>query len=355
MRTLHRLFAAAALVAALAVPASAAPGWLGIATQSTSEDLRKGLDLTRDGLLVDMVSPGSPAEKAGVKKGDVLLSLDGKPVADPMELRRLVRDVEAGRTVTLEVWREGAARKLTATLGEVPGDDDESGPGDEDGPRVTKRIIVNGRELPPGEGDDMLERFGLGGGARMRGMPGRIDVAVPRGALPRTRLGVRLEKLSSDLAQAMGVTDTQGALVVEVMADTPAQKAGVKAGDVVVKVGTEAIADPAALMKAITGKDGKVELTLSRKGVRRVVTAELGGRAPGAGVKDDGMRDERRVEVRVFDDDDAPDAPPALRGRGGPGGPGGADEEIEDLRHQLRQLRAEVRRLRIMMMRAHAR
>jgi predicted metalloprotease with PDZ domain len=110
----------AALLAVTAVPALAAQGWLGVSTQQTDADLRRGLDLTRDGLLVNRVFADSPAERAGLKKGDVILRFDGQSVTEPEELRDAVREAGSGRTAKMEIWRLSAARTLEVKLAEVP-------------------------------------------------------------------------------------------------------------------------------------------------------------------------------------------------------------------------------------------
>ena len=116
-----RWLVAATLLAMTAVPALAAGrGWLGVTTQATDDDLRRGLDLTRDGLLVNQVSDDSPADRAGLRKGDVILTYNSRTVTEPEDLRQLVRDTEPGRTASLGVWRDGSRRTLQVTVGEVP-------------------------------------------------------------------------------------------------------------------------------------------------------------------------------------------------------------------------------------------
>jgi len=110
----------AALLAVCTVPALAAQGWLGVSTQTTDADLRRGLDLTRDGLLVNRVFADSPAERAGVKKGDVILRFDGKSVTEPEQLREAVREAGSGRSAKIEIWRLSASRTLDVKLAEVP-------------------------------------------------------------------------------------------------------------------------------------------------------------------------------------------------------------------------------------------
>src|SRR5438034_10556123 len=122
---------AATLLALATAPALAAGrGWLGVTTQATDEDLRRGLDLTRDGRLVNRVLEDSPADHAGLKKGDVILTFNSHTVTDPEDLRQLVRDTEPGRNVSLGIWRDGSRRTLELRVGELPGAEDEGGSSD---------------------------------------------------------------------------------------------------------------------------------------------------------------------------------------------------------------------------------
>lgn len=382
-----------ALLLATFTSAFAATGWLGIVTQPTDADLRQGLDLTRDGLLVNSVMPASPAATAGLKKGDVLLSLDGKAVTDPSDLRTRVRALTPGSKVKAEVWRDGTTRTVELTIGELPAGSDAT-PGSGDTPRM--RVNVNGRELSGEELERFLADPGRLGGLDLRELheglraPGEADddaphvkvyrddddakgddretprerrirvevqgdgddsrevrVEAPAG---RGRLGVRIEPLTTDLAAALGAANTQGVLVLEVMADTPALRAGLKAGDVVTQVGTTAVTSPEALVKALAAVDGKVTLKVVRKGLRRDVVVDLGARpAPGTTLNDRGDGKDRRirVDVRRRRDEFRGNREPAprvrvyeMRTRDG------HDEDGADLRDEVDQLKRELRELR---------
>jgi serine protease Do len=69
---------------------------------------------------VNQVMPKSPAEAAGIKVGDALLSVDGKPIKDPRELQRLIADVDIGKSVELIILREKERRTVTVQIGELP-------------------------------------------------------------------------------------------------------------------------------------------------------------------------------------------------------------------------------------------
>lgn len=375
---------ALALILGSSTSALAATGWLGIVTQPTDADLRQGLDLTRDGLLVNMVAPGSPAATAGFKKGDVLLGLDGKAVSDPSELRDRVRAMAPGRTLRAEVWRDGAARTINVTLGELPADADAAPPAG-DAPHM--RVQVNGRELsgeelerflsdpsrlggldlrelherlmPPGEDDDAprVKVYRSEDSVQTRERRIRVEVkrdrdddsdAIEDAPTGRGRLGVRIEPLTADMATALGAVNTKGVLVLEVMAETPASRAGFKAGDIVTRVGTTAVTSPEALVQALADVEGKVSIQVMRKGLRRDLVTELASRAAPRISSND--RDEREVRVEVRprrrggERENREPAPRVrvyeMRTKDGHS-EDGADlrDEVDQLKHELRELR----------------
>jgi serine protease Do len=95
-------------------------GRVGVRIQEITPDLATSFGLkSTDGALVTMVEKGSPADKAGILIGDVILKVDGKPIQSTNELPRLIAETAPGTTVTLEIWRRGAVKQITATVGEM--------------------------------------------------------------------------------------------------------------------------------------------------------------------------------------------------------------------------------------------
>jgi membrane-associated protease RseP (regulator of RpoE activity) len=375
---------ALSLVATAATSALAAQGYLGVTTQSTDSDLKRSLDLTRDGLLVNDVSSDSPADRAGLERGDVILTFNSRSVTEPSDLRQMVRDTEPGRTVTLGVWRDGSRKSIEVRIGELPSSEDETWdtptpptpPGAPDSPRAPRaprapgdrrdvriesdnghrRMWVNGRELTEDEMDqkmdemDMKDMKDLKGMKELKGIPGMrsftwsgdgdgngpgmFNMTPSRG-----RLGVRVERLSDDLAQALGVQGDEGVLVVQVMEDTPAQKAGLRAGDVIVRVGDQSVSDPDGLVSALRDQDGSVDIVLLRKGARRTVQAELDrATAPRAWSFSPDGPNARRFNVRIPEPGRSPQV---YRWKAGDDA-----KSNDDLREELRQLRRELQDLR---------
>ena len=209
------------------------------------------------GVRVDTVEDGSAAAKGGVKAGDVVVDFDGERVRSARQLTRLVQETPAGRAVKMTVRRGADRQTLDVT------------------PDARESFAWNGRLGPE------LEREIQRGMERgLRDLPERIEPffdfhwrepAERRfdGGMPamggRGRLGVQVEGLSQQLATYFGVTEG-GVLVAGVTADSPAAKAGVKAGDVITRVNGEAVKDPGDLMEALgeVKGDGVVALDIVR-------------------------------------------------------------------------------------------
>jgi predicted metalloprotease with PDZ domain len=249
--------------------------FLGIGLADVEGDVR--------GAKVRSVDAGSPAEKAGLKADDVIVRFDGEPVRSAAQLSRLVGETPAGRTVAVEVSRGGATQKLTATLGERRTRVFEGGdfpgmrqfqfelPEPPEPPEPPEALEAPEAPAPPHAGaaprtpaPPMAPRppraFSFGNGVFMHVMPGL-------GGGPR-RLGLEYIDMGEQLAAAYKLSGKGGVLVTSVDADGPAAKAGVKAGDVVLKFDGKAIEDGGDLRDAVAAAEGgkEVALTVQREG-----------------------------------------------------------------------------------------
>jgi membrane-associated protease RseP (regulator of RpoE activity) len=316
-------------VLGLAAPSFAAPtrAWLGVTTQSVTEDLRDALDLSGDGVLVNSVVSDSPADRAGIRKGDIITSVNSQSVRSPGQLAEVVRSQSVGSNAAVRVIRRGGTQTINVRLGTRPSslDEDEGGDWyapDRDGtPRV--RAFKNGKEVDPEDFDfefpNLRGMRDLGGLGDFRGM----------NYWGRPRLGVRIEKMNPDLASYFGGTNGRGALVVEVIDDTPAEKAGIKAGDVITAVGNTSVDDANDLMKALADEEGNVSLSIVRKGTRRTIEADLGD-APRRSTTWR-MRDGRAPRAQGSED-----LTPSPKD----------DDEVRELRRQIQELRDELREMK---------
>jgi serine protease Do len=96
-------------------------GWLGVGIQPLTPELAKSFAVSADeGILVNQVMPKSPAEAAGVKTGDLIMNVDGKPVKDPRELQRIIAETEIGKTLELTILRDKTKRTVKVQVGEMP-------------------------------------------------------------------------------------------------------------------------------------------------------------------------------------------------------------------------------------------
>src|SRR4030095_16145139 len=101
-------------------------GCLGVYSQSLNDDLRESMNIDEGGILVTRVVEDSPADRAGLRRGDVIVSVGGHSIDSPSDLMREVRDRSPGTSLTLAISRDGNRRTLSARLGERP--DAESNP-----------------------------------------------------------------------------------------------------------------------------------------------------------------------------------------------------------------------------------
>lgn len=213
------------------------------------------------GALVKGVQDGTPAAKAGLKAGDVIVKFDGETVRGTAHLRRLVEETPVGRPVSIEVTRGAAKETLTATLEHGRGSRTEM---EGEGPWAD---MVPPRMPEPPEAPEPPEMPGFT--FHHHGAPGG----------PR-KLGIRFQEISGQLAQYFRLSSEEGILVVHVDTDSPAAKAGMKAGDVVLKIDGKNVIDEEDLRRAVDGlESGKdASLTVQREGKPLDLKLTVGGK-----------------------------------------------------------------------------
>ncbi|MFN2548462.1 MAG: Do family serine endopeptidase [Myxococcales bacterium] len=205
-------------------------GFLGVQPQAITADMvdQLGLKSTRGALIADVV-PKSPADEAGVKPGDVVVALNGKPVADNNQLTRDVGVVPPGQSVRLDVIRDGREKSFQAKLAPRPDETDQGG-----------RSTSQSSEKEQGD-----------------------------------LLGLQVEDITPQLARRAQVdAGTKGVVVTDVAADSPASDAGLEPGDVVVEVKHQPVASVADYRKAVKGlKKGDSPLLRVKRGQGTVYVA----------------------------------------------------------------------------------
>ena len=223
---------------------------LGVSLEEvTSEEASRAKLAEPRGARVTAVTEGSAAEKAGLREGDIVLAYNGEKVWSVAQFRRLVHETPPGRTVAIEVNRAGAPQRLTATLEKGEGGDMRV-----DGDFTFDVPVPPVPPVPP-----MPPLFEEGSAGRRFLFRDLFDGGRPG------RLGLTYQELSTQLAKYFKAPD--GALLVtDVTEDGAAAKAGVQAGDVIVKVNGTAVDGGALLRRAVREAGDGAELTL---GVQR--------------------------------------------------------------------------------------
>jgi serine protease Do len=195
-------------------------GWLGVTIQELDENAAKalGLEETTGALIADAM-PEEPAAKAGIRSGDVVVSINGQPIADANALLRVVAQQAPGDKVQVEVIRQGKKQSFTVTLGA----------------RDPKRLAQQGRPGTPEE---------------------------------ETALGISLRPMNEQEARAMGMDTVRGLLVTSVDADSEAARSDVRAGDVVLEANQQpvnSIADFQKVLREDAREKGVIMLLIRRQ------------------------------------------------------------------------------------------
>lgn len=233
--------------------------YLGVYLSDVAAGDVERLDLDRErGALIERVSEDGPAQKAGIRGEDVIVTWNGSPVESAAQLQRLVRETPAGRTVQLGVVRDGRNRNVEVTLGareSMVRSWSFRGPDPEQMEKIQERLRQGGERL-------RLHAPELAGG---------VFTLMSGG-----RLGVGIQPVGDQLGEYFGLGDRTGVLITSVSEDSPARKAGLKAGDVILSVNGEAIDGTGDLARAIREADaGAVRIGILRDRKERTVTAEL--------------------------------------------------------------------------------
>jgi serine protease Do len=247
--------------------------YLGIGVREVVAERAKELKLPEErGVEVTTVAGDSPADKAGLKEGDVVLEYNGQRVEGVEQFIRMVRETPAGRHAKLLISRGGANQTLTATIA-------EHNPF-QMGPQFHRDMDKMGEEMGRQFGPDSKFQRDM---QKMQRDLGRMRFEFEPNDLPqgemvwKTRLlGIEAESVNSQLAEFFGVK--QGVLVRSVSKDSAAEKAGLKAGDIITKVGETEVGRPGEvsrqLREAPAGKPVALSVVRNHRPVSVNVTVE---------------------------------------------------------------------------------
>lgn len=199
-------------------------GWIGVSIQPVTRDLADSFGLSAEkGALVSEIVPESPAEKGGIKAGDIILTFDGKEIKEMNDLPRLVAATATGKKVDVVVMRDGKEETLALTIDKLKDGDDET-------------MVDSG-----------------------------------------DKLGMAVRQLTKELAASMRINDQSGVVVSEVKPDSAARAAGIQRGDIIRDVNGKRIETVADYQKALASfkKDKVVRLLVKHGNSSRFVTIRI--------------------------------------------------------------------------------
>jgi serine protease Do len=190
-------------------------GWLGVTIQRVTPEIAESLGMENSrGALVAHVASGSPAERAGIKVGDVIVEYAGKPIKDSTDLPILVARTDVGKSATVRVLRDKKEVPLTVTIGELK--DEE--------------VVAS---VPEKQGD----------------------------------FGLTVQNLTPEVAQSLGIEKAQGVVVTAVQRGSPADEAGLRRGDVILEIDRKPVRNLSDYRNAVNGlKKGESALCLVQRG-----------------------------------------------------------------------------------------
>ncbi len=206
-------------------------GWLGVGVQPVTKDVADsfGLDRVRGGL-VAQVMPDSPASRAGIRLGDIILSVDGKAIDQSRDLPRVVAALKQNARAEIVVWRDKKEQTLAVTVGAQPSD--------------------------------------------------QASLKSRQNQAEKSMYGLALAPLTVETRDAFGISnETRGVLIARVVPGGPAAEQGLSAGDVILRIGNERVTDPDAAMKLLDAakKAGKAVVALvAHKGDTHFVVLKAG-------------------------------------------------------------------------------
>jgi serine protease Do len=237
-------------------PTEASDSFLGVYfDEVTGEDVETFRLPDERGAKVLGVMENSPAEESGLMEEDVIVSWNGARLESGRQLKRLVGETPPGRSVKLKVIRGGSEVELDAEIG-------------------TRDNVLGGSPVNPWfqQGTPFPNWHPPIDEPDIRHEP---DWNAFEEHSSRPKLGVMLQSLTEQFGEFLGIEGDKGAIIFEVIEDTPAQSAGLRAGDVIVAIEDEKMDTPLDVQKKISDSSGTVEVRIVRNKVEDIVKVEL--------------------------------------------------------------------------------
>ncbi len=197
-------------------------GWLGVTIQEVTPDLAKSFGLKENkGALVAQVTPGSPAEKAGIEQGDIILEFEGKKITEANDLPRIVASTPVGKMIALKLSREGKVMDRSLKVGEM------------DEKEVTAKTSSSHQSL-----------------------------------------GITVQNLTPEIAQGLGLKKSGGVVVAQVEPGSPADEGGLQEGDVIREINRKPVKNTQDFMQKLEkAKDQNTVLLFIQRGDHKLFAA----------------------------------------------------------------------------------
>jgi len=292
--------------------------WLGVGITTSGDQVKrsdKGDYKLPDGVLITEIYEDSPAERAGLEEGDVIIEFASEKTRNTDNLIDVIDGKKPGDEVEINIIRDGEEQMLIATLASRP----------------EEMLITTGPFTAGLEG--------------LKGLAVLGDLALPWFEIGisgggRGRLGVYIDDLSEGLAEYFEVPDGRGVLVEDIVDDSPAEKAGIRAGDVIIKVGGMRVSDRGTLVEAISEMEADVEtpVVVVRKGEEITLVAIVGENEYERAIREyekaieahaEQLREAKVKSLKMSEQERM-----------------NLQEDMEDLREELEDLKEELKELR---------
>jgi C-terminal processing protease CtpA/Prc len=284
--------------------------WLGVVLQPLSEELKEAMDIDRDveGVLVSDIVDKSPADEYGLEDGDIITAIDDEEVDSVREAINAIKMLSPGDEIEVAVVRDGKEKKIIEVeLGE------------------RKQVKMVDRDL------------GF--------MPG-IGKSYKWIGETQGFLGVEVHDMSEDLADYFDVAEDEGVLILRVQEDSPAEEAGLMAGDVVLEIDGREVNDTEGLVEYVREGDpgDQVDLKIKRKRRTQTIEVTLGEtKGPGRMMVKELDLPHKRLRIMMPDEIEMPDLDEMEIYRWHEED---LKDDLEELREELEELREELEELR---------
>jgi hypothetical protein len=261
----------------LLLHSSTSQGYLGVDLADVDQDKAQSLKLKDvHGAIITLIDHDAPAGQIGLKVNDVVIQINGQDVEGAEQLRRMLKEIPAGRKVSLEISRDGNVQTLAVQL-------------------VDRRVMEHDVWDKIGKGDDVFVQpsggMGILKGEGDAGVPGTLRMSIFGSSL---NVGALVEPLAPQTAEYLGIPS--GLMVKQVVRKSEAAAAGLKMHDVILKVGSDNITDLSSWDRSLRANQGKpVQITILRDKKQQTLALQVDSKHKG-----------ELEEPTIFSDNDCP-------------------------------------------------